>query len=120
MGFRIRGNANFRIRVGGNANSSIFRYQHVGISKAKFRVGGLSQRKDPTQRPNANVFVLQLNIGFRSSLKGPYPQADLFRIDARIPKSGDSITNSPIVWRQRVLNMFNSKKPECCHSMGIS
>ena len=25
------------------------RYQHVGIPNAKFRVGGLSQRKDPTQ-----------------------------------------------------------------------
>ena len=28
--------------VGGNTNFSVFRYQHVGISNAKFRVGGLS------------------------------------------------------------------------------
>ena len=35
--------------VGGNANFSVFRYQHVGIPNAKFRVGGLSQREDTTQ-----------------------------------------------------------------------
>ena len=34
--------------VGGNANFSVLRYQHVGIPNAKFRVGGLSQRKDST------------------------------------------------------------------------
>ena len=45
----VRGNANFKIRVGGNAYFSVFRYQHVGIANAKFRVGGLSQRKDQTQ-----------------------------------------------------------------------
>ena len=43
------GNTNFKICVGGSANFSIFRYQHVGIANAKFLVGGLSQRKDPPQ-----------------------------------------------------------------------
>ena len=39
--------------VGGKANFSIFRYQHVGIANANFRVG-----------PNASSFALQCNIGF--------------------------------------------------------
>ena len=34
---------------GGNANFSVFEYQHVGIPNAKFRVGGLSQRQGPKQ-----------------------------------------------------------------------
>ena len=49
LGFCVGGNANFMFRVGGNANFSVFRYQHLGIPKAKFRCGGLSQCKDPTQ-----------------------------------------------------------------------
>ena len=49
LGFCIGGNANCKIRVQGKAKFSIFRYQHAGISNAKFRVGGLSQYKDPTQ-----------------------------------------------------------------------
>ena len=36
LGFRVRGNANFRVSVGGDANFSVFRYQHVGIGNAKF------------------------------------------------------------------------------------
>ena len=39
---------------------SVFRYQHVGIPNAKFRVGGLSQRKDPTC-----VFASQWNMGLK-------------------------------------------------------
>ena len=35
--------------LGDNTNFSVFRYQHVGIPNAKFRVGGLSQCKDPTR-----------------------------------------------------------------------
>ena len=49
LGFCVGGKANFMSRVGGNANFSVFRYQHVGIPNEKFCVGGLSQRKDPTQ-----------------------------------------------------------------------
>ena len=41
--------ANFIFCVEGNANFSVFRYQHVGIPNAKFHVGGLSQQEDPTQ-----------------------------------------------------------------------
>ena len=37
----------FKICVRDNANFSNFRYQHVGIPKHKFHVGGLSQRMDP-------------------------------------------------------------------------
>ena len=33
LGFCVWGNANFMFRVGGNANFSVFRYQHVGIPK---------------------------------------------------------------------------------------
>ena len=40
LGVCVRGTANFSVRVGGNANFSVFRYQHVGIAKANFRVGG--------------------------------------------------------------------------------
>ena len=39
------GNANFRAAVGGDANFSIFRYQHVGIGKQNRHVGGLTQLK---------------------------------------------------------------------------
>ena len=49
LGFCIGGNANFKICVGGNANFGIYRYQNVGIANAKFRIGGLSQHKDPMQ-----------------------------------------------------------------------
>ena len=53
LGFCVGGNANFMLRIGGNANFSVFRYQHVGIPNAKFRIGGLSQCKDPTQVPGS-------------------------------------------------------------------
>ena len=33
----------------GNTNFGVFRYQHVGIPNAKFRFGGLSHCKEPTQ-----------------------------------------------------------------------
>ena len=46
LGVCLGGNANFMFRVGGNANFSVFRYQHVGIPN---RVGGLDQRKAPTR-----------------------------------------------------------------------
>ena len=49
LGFCIGGNTNFMFRIGGNANFNVFKYQHVGIAKAKLYVGGLSQREDPTQ-----------------------------------------------------------------------
>ena len=49
LGFCFGGNANFMFHAGGNTNFSVFRYQHVGTPNAKFRVGGLSQCKDPTQ-----------------------------------------------------------------------
>ena len=39
LGFCVGGNANFMFRFGGNANFSVFRYQHVGIPNMKFRVG---------------------------------------------------------------------------------
>ena len=36
------GNTNFNVCVQGNANFSIFRYQHVGIPNANCGIGGLS------------------------------------------------------------------------------
>ena len=33
--------------VGGNANFSVFRYQHVGNGNANFCVGGLAQHEAP-------------------------------------------------------------------------
>ena len=35
IGVLCWGNANFMLRVGGNANFSVSRYQHVGIPNAK-------------------------------------------------------------------------------------
>ena len=61
LGFCIGGNANFMFRVGGNANFSVFRYQHVGIPKAKLWRWG----SEPKPGPNANGFASQWNIGFR-------------------------------------------------------
>ena len=46
---RVVGNANFSVRVEDNPNFSVFRYQHVGIPNAKYRVGGIVQRKPPTR-----------------------------------------------------------------------
>ena len=55
------GNANFSVCVGGNANFSVFRYQHFGIPSAKlWRWGSKLMRG-----PNANGFASQWNIGFR-------------------------------------------------------
>ena len=64
LGVCAGGNANFSVRVRGNANFSVFRYQHVGISNAKFWHWGYS----PTQTPNARDFALQWNIGLRPLL----------------------------------------------------
>ena len=58
------GNANSMFRIGSNANFSVFRYQHVGIPNAKFRVGG----SKPMLGPNARAFAFQWNIGFRITL----------------------------------------------------
>ena len=52
---RVGGKANFRFGVGGNANFSVFRYQHVCYTKAKLWRWG----SKPTQRPNVNGFALQ-------------------------------------------------------------
>ena len=40
------GNANFSVGVGGNVNSRVFTYQHVGIPNSKLCCWGLSQRED--------------------------------------------------------------------------
>ena len=53
-------NANFRVGVGGNANFSVFRYQHVGIGNAK----SLRWGSNPTRGPNASGFASQWNIVF--------------------------------------------------------
>ena len=42
--------------VGGNANFSVFRFQHVGIPNAKLSL--------PKPGPNVNGFASQGNIGF--------------------------------------------------------
>ena len=49
------------LRVGGSANFSDFRYQHVGIPKAKLWRWG----SEPTPGPNAKGFASQWNIGLR-------------------------------------------------------
>ena len=54
----IGGNAHFRFGVGG---FRIFRYQHVGIPKAKLWRWGCK----PTPGPNAKGFASQWNIGLR-------------------------------------------------------
>ena len=58
--FGVGGNTNFSICVGGNANFSTFRYQPVGIPKAKLWCWG----SKPTRGPNANGFASQWNIDF--------------------------------------------------------
>ena len=59
LGFCVRGNANFMFRLGGKANFSVFRYQHVGIANANSRVWGARVGH------NASSFALQWNIGLR-------------------------------------------------------
>ena len=49
LGFCVEVNANFMFGIGGNANFTVFRYQHDGIGNPNSGVGGLSQREDPTQ-----------------------------------------------------------------------
>ena len=50
LGFCVGGNTNLIFRVGGNANFSVFRYQHVGIPNAKLWRWGTK----PMPGPNAN------------------------------------------------------------------
>ena len=51
-GFCFRGNANFMFRVGGNANFSVFRYQHNGIPMQNTSYVGSSHWLRPqTQGP---------------------------------------------------------------------
>ena len=59
-GSRLGCNANFRFGVGGNANFSVFRYQHVGIPSTKLWRWGSKAKAGP----NANGFASQWNIGF--------------------------------------------------------
>ena len=54
-------NANFSVRVGGNANFSAFRYQHVSIPNVKLWHWG----SKPMPGPNANGFALWWNLGFK-------------------------------------------------------
>ena len=61
LGFRVGGNASFRVGVGANANFSIFRYQHVGIGNAKSSHWG----SYPTLGPNANGFASLWNVGLK-------------------------------------------------------
>ena len=49
--------------VGGNANFSVFGYQHVGIFNVKLWRWG----SKPTRGPNANGFASQWNVGLRVS-----------------------------------------------------
>ena len=48
LGVGVGGNASFSIREEGNANLGVFRYQHVGIANANFRIGGQTLREAPT------------------------------------------------------------------------
>ena len=52
------------VGVGGNANFSVFRYQHVDIANEHFTCWGA----DPMQSPSASSFASPWNIGF--NLKG--------------------------------------------------
>ena len=56
------------VGVGGNANFSVFRYQHVRISNEKLWHWG----SEPTRGPNANGFASQWKIGFRGDVKFPH------------------------------------------------
>ena len=58
------GPANFMFHVWGKANFSVFRYQHVGIHNAKFRVGNIAQRE-----PLSRGILRQWNIGLRELTK---------------------------------------------------
>ena len=67
LGFCVRGNANFMFLRRGKRKfyvlrrgKHIFRYQHVGISKAKFWRRGHC----PTPTPDARYFASQWNRGF--------------------------------------------------------
>ena len=62
LGFCFGGNTNFMFRVGGNANFSVFRYQHVGIGIAKL----WCWVSKPTQGPKANGFASQWNIDVKN------------------------------------------------------
>ena len=61
FGVSRRGNTHFRVGIGGNANFSDFRYQHVGIGNAKLWRWGCKS----TPGPNAKGFASQWNIGYK-------------------------------------------------------
>ena len=54
------------LRVGGNANISVFRYQHVFIGTAKLWRWG----SKPTPVPDAYGFASQWNIGLKAHSTG--------------------------------------------------
>ena len=84
LGFRVGGNANFKIRVGANANISVFRYQHVGIGEAKISHWG----DYPTPGPNASSFASQWNIGLsRIIAKKLCATVRPFRVEVDNPSS---------------------------------
>ena len=58
----------FRVGVGGNANFSVFRYQHVGTGNAK----SLRWECNPKRGLNTSGFESQWNIGFRGEIKIPH------------------------------------------------
>ena len=69
--------------VGGNANFSIFRYQHVGIPNTKF----VAMESKPMPGPNANGFASQWNIGFTCSSKVTLPSNRKSLVKATFPSS---------------------------------
>ena len=58
-------NTNFRFGIGGNANFSVHRYQHVGKLNTKISRRG----SKPMLNPNVRGFALQWNIGLMVHVK---------------------------------------------------
>ena len=76
LGFCVMGNANSMFCVGGDANLGVFRYQHVGIPKAKIV-------------PNAKGLASQWNIGlnfvlFFSNCKLTHVRRSLYLLSCSI------------------------------------
>ena len=75
LGVCVEGNASFGVRIGGKANFSVFRCQHVGIPNTKLLHWGYC----PMRPPNASVFASLWNTDLKplcTQCKSPCSQRE--------------------------------------------
>ena len=88
FGAWVGGNVDFRYDVGGNANYSDLRYQHLGITNGKLWHFGSKS----TQGPNTNGFASQWNIGLALHCMCVFSHSRVYTVKSTGTK-GDKVTS---------------------------